>query len=137
MRLDAYLHFNGNCAEAFHFYQEQLGGTDLLMMTWGDSPAATQMPAEAHNTIMHAHITIGASHLMGSDANNMYHKPQGFRVSLDSESIEEDERLFAVLSEGGTVEMPIAEPFWAIRFGMLTDRFGIPWMINHSKPMPA
>ncbi|MFZ1049614.1 MAG: VOC family protein, partial [Candidatus Sulfotelmatobacter sp.] len=86
--------------------------------------------------ILHARLLLGDRALMASDAPpGRYEKPQGFSVSLEIETPKESERVFHALSEKGTVVMPIQETFWAVRFGMLTDRFGIPWMINCSKPM--
>ncbi len=136
MRFDSYLHFRGNCAEAFRFYEQLFGGTGLFMMTWGESPMADQAP-DRKDQIMHAHMMVGSNHLMGADAGPMYRKPEGFRVAIEVDSDAEAERLFAALREGGEVFMDLAETFWAHRFGLLTDRFGIPWMINHSRPMPA
>ena len=137
MKFDCYLLFNGNCAEASQFYKELFGAAALNMMTWGDSPMADQMPPEKQGEIMHAQMPLGASSLMGADAGTMFQQPQGFRVAFEADSAEDAERVFAALSEGGTVFMPMSETFWANRFGMLTDRFGIPWMVNHSKPMGA
>ena len=137
MRIDSYLHFNGNCAEAFRFYKDLFGATELRMQTWGKSPMAAQMPAERQDEIMHAHLALGSYALMGSDAGGMYQTPAGFRVAIEPDSAAEAERIFAGLSEGGVVMMPLGETFWAQRFGMLTDRFGTPWMVNYGQPTAA
>jgi PhnB protein len=135
MNASTYLNFDGRCDEAFQFYEKCLGGKILFKMTYGDSPMADQMPAELKNAIMHMRMSVGDSVILGSDAPpERFQKPQGFNVTLNIESAEEAERVFSELSEGGAVGMPIQETFWALRFGMLVDRFDIPWMINCEKP---
>jgi PhnB protein len=133
MNLYAYLNFDGNCAEAFTFYAELLGGTIEIMQTHADSPMAEHVPADWGNKILHARMTVADTVLMASDAGDRYEKPQGFAISLSLASAEEAERVFKGLAEGGTVQMDLQETFWAVRFGMLVDRFGIPWMINCDK----
>jgi PhnB protein len=134
MKTCTYLNFDGQCETAFQFYEKCLGGKILFKMTYGDSPMADQMPAALKNAIMHMRMSVGDSVILGSDAPpERFQKPQGFNVTLNIESAEEAERVFAELSEGGAVGMPIQETFWALRFGMLVDRFGIPWMINCEK----
>ena len=135
MQIIPHLNFNGQCAEAFKFYQQHLGAKTTFMMTFGESPMAADMPPEWHSKIIHASIVCGESHLMGSDAPpGRYVKPDGITISIDLKSTAEAERIFKSLSENGSVQMPLAQTFWAERFGMLTDQFGIPWMINCSKP---
>ncbi len=135
MRLNPYLTFDGRCREAFEFYQANLGAKILMMQAWGDTPMAGEAPPGMGDRIIHARATIGDDILMGSDgmAGNP-EKPQGFSVSLGVEDPAEAERAFAALSQGGEVRMPIAETFWALRFGILTDKFGIPWMVNCERP---
>lgn len=134
MQLLPYLNFPGTCREAFGFYARTFGGTIEGIMTFGDSPMAAQMPPEMHGYVIHARMTVGSAVLLASDApGDRYQKPQGFSVTLNADSIEQAEQIFAALADGGTVEMPIQETFWAPRFGMVTDRFGIPWMINFEK----
>jgi PhnB protein len=131
MKLNTYLSFNDECEAAFKFYEQCLGGKIDSMMTFGESPMADQTPPEKLDKIMHASLIVGATVLMGSDAPPGYfEKPQGFSVSLVFTDTEEAERIFYALAENGTVQMPIQETFWSPRFGMLTDRFGTPWMIN-------
>lgn len=107
-------------------------------MTYDNSPMADMVPAKDHGKVMHAELEIGGVTLMGADAvcdtpehpELGYFKPQGITVTVNIEAPEEADRVFTALSEGGTIQMPMEETFWAKRFGMCTDRFGIPWMIN-------
>jgi PhnB protein len=129
MQLNAYLHFNGNCEEAFRFYEQATGGKIEVKSTFGDSPMAAQMPA-MKDKIVHARIRIGDTVLMGSDSPpERFSPPQGFSLSLGARTNAEAERVFQALSAGGQVHMPMAESFFAQRFGMLVDRYGIPWMV--------
>ena len=131
MQLNPYLFFNGQCEAAFKFYAELLGGKILAMMTHAGTPAENQVPPEWREKIIHARMVIGEQLLMGSDAPpGHFHQPQGFSVSLLVDEPEDAERIFHTLAENGTVKMPLQKTFWAIRFGMLVDRFGIPWMVN-------
>jgi PhnB protein len=135
MQSNPYLLFNGQCEAAFKFYEKCLGGKIAFKITNGESPMAKDTPRERQNQILHARFVMGNSVLMGSDAPpERYEKPQGFSVSLSIEKPADAERVFKALSEKATVQMPLAETFWAQRFGMLTDQFGIPWMINCEKP---
>ena len=134
MELNPYLTFNGQCEAAFKFYEQCLGGKIVMMMTHGESPMAEKTAEAWRNKILHAQLTIGDIVLMGSDSPPEYfEKPQGFSVNLQFEDVAESERVFQALAEGGTVRMPLQETFWAKRFGMFVDRFGIPWMINCSE----
>jgi PhnB protein len=137
MKLNPYLTFNGNCEEAFKAYAKVLGGEILAMMTHADTPAEAHVPAEWRDKILHARMVFGDNLLMASDAPpGRQETMQGFSVTLNIEQPAEAERVFNALAEGGTVRMPLEETFWAVKFGMLTDRFGAPWMINCEKPMP-
>ena len=134
MTINAYLTFNGKCAEAFRFYAKVLGGK-LEMMKNGESPVADQTPPDQRDRILHARLDLGDAVVMGSDAPPQYFtQPQGFSVAIGLEDTAEGERIFQALSEGGTVKMPFAKTFWAERFGMCIDRFGIPWIVNCEKP---
>jgi len=131
MQLNPYLMFNGQCEEAFKFYEKVLGGKIVAMMTNAGSPMADQTPPEWRNKIMHARLTVGDQVLMASDAPpDRYQAMKGCSVTLGIDDPGDAERIFHALSENGTVQMPIQKTFWAARFGMLVDRFGIPWMIN-------
>jgi PhnB protein len=135
MRINPYLHFNGKCEAAFKFYEQVLGGKIEGVFRYQGTPAAEQVPAEWRNKIMHAALMIGDQVLMGSDSPPQFQEePKGFAVSIQVEEPVEAERIFQALAEGGTVRMPIQETFWAARFGMLVDRFGIPWMVNCARP---
>lgn len=134
MHLNPYLLFNGSCEEAFNFYAKTLGGTIKTMMPFEGSPMEKQAPEEWRKKIMHGRLDLGGQTLMGSDARaEHYRKPQGITVTLNVDNAADAERIFAALSEGGEVSMPMQETFWAVRFGMVTDRFGIPWMVNCEK----
>jgi PhnB protein len=131
MELNPYLSFNGQCEAAFKFYEKCLDGKITMMMTNGNSPIADQVAPELRDKIMHARMTIGEKVLMGADAPPQYYsKPQGFSVSLSVTDPADAERKFNALAQNGTVQMPLQETFWAVRFGVLIDQFGIPWMIN-------
>jgi len=134
MRLNPHLSFDGRCEAAFRFYERSLGGKILMMMTHGDSPMAEQTQPEWRSKIMHATIEVGGQVLMGGDPSpEKYQKPQGFGIALQIDRAEEADRIFALLAENGTVQMPLQETFWALRFGALVDQFGIPWLINCEK----
>lgn len=139
MELIAYLGFDGNCEEAFRYYEKHLRGEIRAMLHFSDGPPDAEgcgpdLPAEWKNKIMHACMTVGDSTLMASDAPPPhYQKPQGTSVNISVGDPEEAERIFAALADGGEAMMPIAETFWAKRFGMCRDRFGTLWMINCSK----
>lgn len=131
MQLNPYLTFHGNCEEAFKFYEQLLGGKIKAMMTHEGTPAEQQTPPEWRKKILHARMVLGDSVLMASDVPpSSDQKTGGFSLSLNLKDTVEGERIFNALSENGTVEMPFQQTFWAARFGMLTDRFGIPWMVN-------
>jgi PhnB protein len=131
MQMHPYLTFDGRCEEAFRFYQQALGGRIEMMQTHGDSPITGEVPPAWHGRILHARMTVGDAVLMGSDAPpEHFQAPQGISVSVQVDDPAEADRVFAALAEGGRATMPIDRTFWAERFGMLVDRFGIPWMVN-------
>jgi PhnB protein len=134
MKLNPYLFFNGQCEAAFKFYEKCLGGKIEAMLTHEGTPAEQHVPPEWRKKILHARLTVGDQALMGSDAPpDRHEKPQGFSVSLNVDDPRDAERIFHALAENGKVQMPLEQTFWAIRFGMCVDRFGIPWMINCEK----
>jgi PhnB protein len=134
VQLNPYLSFKGECEAAFKFYEKCLGGKIMFMMPYEGSPMADQALDGWGKKILHATLNVGAQVLQGADViPNHYQKPQGISVLLDIEDPAEAERVFRALAENGTLQMPIQETFWALRFGMLIDRFGIPWMINCAK----
>ena len=131
MILSPYLGFDGQCEEAFRFYQTVLNGQITAMIPFGETPAASAMPADRQNAIVHARMEFGGNVLMGGDAPPGVHTgTKGVCISLVINDEAEAERVFTALAEGGTIQMPFAQTFWAHRFGMATDRFGTPWMVN-------
>jgi len=134
MQLNPYLTFNGRCEAAFKFYEKVLGGKIEAMLPHAGTPAEGQVPAEWRNKIMHARLTVGDQVLMASDAPPEHSEEmKGFSVYLHFDEPADAERIFHALAENGTVRMPIQETFWAVRFGMLVDQFGTPWMVNCQK----
>ena len=135
MKLNPYLTFNGQCESALKFYERCLGGKILMMMTYGDSPMAKQMSPDWGKKVIHATFALADQTLGAADVPpESYQKPQGFFVALNIDTAAEADRIFKVLAEKGTVQMPIQETFWALRFTMVVDQFGTPWMINCGKP---
>jgi PhnB protein len=131
MQFNPYLTFNGQCETAFKFYEQCLGGKIEAMLTHAGTPAEQHVPPEWRNKILHARLAIDGQALMGSDAPpEHYEQPKGFSVSLQFNDTAHAERVFNALATNGTIRMPLQKTFWAARFGMLVDQFGIPWMIN-------
>ena len=131
MQLNPYLIFNGQCEAAFKFYEQCLAGKVASMFTYAGTPMADKVPPAWRSKIIHATLTVGDKVLMGADAPpEHFDKPQGFSVSIALKDPAEAERIFNALAKNGTVSMPLQKTFWAQRFGMLVDQFGIPWMIN-------
>jgi PhnB protein len=131
MEVSPYLSFKGDCEDAFAFYERVLGATRGPVFRWGGSPMAGQAPPDWGDKVMHASVTIAGQTIMGADMpSDMFTAPQGFSLSLQIPVAAEAERVFAGLAEGGTVKMPLEKTFWADRFGLLVDRFGIPWQVN-------
>jgi PhnB protein len=131
MQIIPYLNFGGQCEEAFNFYAKCLGGQIEGIMKFGDSPMASQVPPDWGSKAIHARLNIKGAILMGSDAPpDRYQKPQGLSVSISIKDLAESEKAFQGLAEGGSVQMPFQKTFWSAGFGMLVDKFGIPWMVN-------
>lgn len=129
--MNVHLVFPGNCREAMAFYAEVTGGNIEAMITFGETPAAADTPEHWHDRIIHASLNLRGRHLMGADMEgDCYRAPQGAHVQLVYEEPEQAEEVFTRLADGGTVIMPFEETFWARRFGMVTDRFGVHWMIG-------
>ncbi|MGH6803010.1 MAG: VOC family protein [Methyloceanibacter sp.] len=134
MYVNPYLTFDGDCEQAFKVYEKVLGGEIVAMMPHEGTPAETHVPAEWRKKILHARLVFGDNVLMASDAPpGRREKMQGFSVSLVTKDPAEAERIFNAFADGGTVIMPLGETFWALKFGMLRDRFGTPWMVNCEK----
>lgn len=133
MQFNSYLHFSGQCEEAFKFYEECLGGTIEGLFRYETAPGTegNNAPGNWRNKVMHARLTIGGQVLMGMDAPpERFHKPQGFHVNIGVKSVAEGKKLFEALSEKGSVTMPFAPTFWSPGFAMFVDRYGTPWMVN-------
>ena len=131
MQMNTYLSFHGECEAAFKLYEECFDGKLGEIFRYAGTPMAAQVPADWQNKVMHGSVAIGEQVLMGGDvAPERYEKPQGFSLSLQIKSTTQAERIFRLLAKDGMVVMPLEETFWADRFGMIVDRFGIPWLIN-------
>lgn len=131
MKIVPYLNFDGQCEEAFKFYEQCLGGKIMGIMKADESPVAGEMGPEWKGRVMHACMQVGDQLLMASDSPPGQHQaPRGTYVSVHIDDPAEGRRVFDVLAENGKVEMPFDKTFWAAGFGMCVDRFGTPWMIN-------
>jgi len=137
MKLHTYLNYGGNCEQAFRFYEQHLGGKITMMMTHGQQPNAKDVPRGWTDAILHARMNIGETELFGADVPPERFQPmRSAYLSLTVSSTEEAERIYALLSDGGQIFMPIQETFFAFRFAMLRDKFGTSWMILHERPQP-
>jgi PhnB protein len=139
MRASVNLTFDGRCEEAFALYARLLGATVSFSLRYGDSPMAAEVPADWQGRIAHATITqADGSRIYGSDAQpGRYEVPRGFAMTVDPATVAEAHAIFAALAEGGRVDMPIEQTFWAAAFGLVVDRFGIAWAINCETPPSA
>jgi PhnB protein len=135
MKLYTYVNYRGNCQEAFRYYEQHLGGKITMMMNHGQGPNPNPGPPEWKDKVLHARMSIGETELMGADVPNALPMRSAY-LSLLTGSVEEAERVYAALSEGGEIFMPMQETFFAPRFGQLRDKFGINWMILHERPLP-
>lgn len=139
--LNPYLNFAGNTEEAFKFYRSVFGGDFRMLQRFKDTPESGRVPATEKDKIMHVSLPVGkGNNLMATDAlESMGHKltvGNNINLSLEAESKEEAERLFKGLSQGGKVTMALSDTFWGAYFGMVTDKFGIQWMVNYTYPQP-
>jgi PhnB protein len=131
MQISPYLSFKGDCEAAFKFYEQCLGGQLGAIFRYAGTSLADQVPADWQDKVMHGSVTVGEQVLMGGDvAPDRYEAPKGFTLSIQIKSTADAERIFHELANGGGVVLPLEKTFWAERFGMLVDRFGIPWQIN-------
>lgn len=146
MKLTPYLmFFNGSCREAFDFYASALAGQICNRVTYGDMPSAPDQPPlleDAKLQIAHVNLLAGGASIMGGDSimgcggSEKIDGRNDTTVNIEVDTIEEAERVFAALSAGGNVQMPLSETAWSHRFAMFKDRYGKPWMVNCSKPAP-
>ena len=138
MQVSVYLSFNGDCEAAFQLYERCLGAHVGQIFRYAGTPLVERVPADWSDKVMHGSVTIGAQILMGADvAPDQYEPPKGISLSLHPDTVEEAERIFEGLAEGGRVLAPLEKTFWAERFGMVVDRFGIPWMVNSETGVPT
>ena len=138
MAFRPYLFFGGNCRDAFTRYQEIFGG-ELTLMSMKDVPGEDTPPPETADMIIHAALMIGDDLLMASDepTTDSFGPVQGMMVSYDAADVDDAERVYAALAEGGTVTQALEPTFFSAAFGMCTDRFGTPWMIGAPDPNQA
>ena len=138
MNLDTYLNFNGNCREVFEFYRVVFGGAFTVMQTFRDGPSDMGVVEEELDQIMHVSLPVGTSVLMGSDIPSQFAQPpvigNNILISISLDSKQEADRIFAELSEGGSVSLPMQDMFWGSYFGSFTDKYGINWQINYDEP---
>ncbi|TLX55392.1 VOC family protein [Stutzerimonas nosocomialis] len=138
MKISTYMFFEDQSRAALTFYQQVLGGELEAMMTFADVPESEglDVPPAFRDRIMHGCLRLENHLLMASDSmpGQPYEGIRGCSITLSPDSVADGERLFAALAEGGRVEMPLAQTFWALRFGSLVDRFGVSWMINCETP---
>ena len=137
MALNTYLTFDGNCREAFEFYRSVFGGEFASFQTFGQGPPDMPVSDEEKDRVMHVALPMGSSVLMGSDSSS-FGPPltvgNNFSLSIEAESREQCDELFAKLSDGGSVVMPLQDMFWGAYFGQCTDRFGVNWMVDYTLP---
>ena len=131
MRMSVHLNFRGNCAEAFAFYTKVFKATNPFQVTYGDAPTGSPVPPDWSDKVMHASIPVGDGRLMGCDAPPDKATPLGgFQVCVETKDEAEVRRIYEALSQGGSVQMPMAPTFWSPLFGMCTDKFGVAWMVG-------
>lgn len=138
MTLNIYLNFNGECRDAFEFYRSVFGGEFAIFQTFRNGPPDMGVPEGELDNVMHVSFPIGSSVLMGSDMPSSMGPPPtvggNYSISFSPESRDEADRVFAALSDGGAVQMPMADMFWGSYFGALSDKFGINWQIDCDAP---
>lgn len=135
MKLRTLLNFDGNCAEAFRYYEKHLGGKITMMMTHGEAPGA-RVSAELKDKVLHARLSLAGTELLAADMPPGVQKPmRSAYLSLSADSSAEAERVFAALADGGEVLNKMEETFFAHRFGVVRDKFAILWMVLHERPM--
>ncbi len=135
LKLEIYVNYPGHCEAAFRFYEQQLGGKITMMMTHQQQPGTTNIPENWKNAILHARLEIGNTALLGADIPNAEPMRSAY-LTLQLETAEEAERIYALLSEGGEIFMKMEETFYASRFAMLRDRFGTSWMLLGGNKTP-
>ena len=135
MKLDIYLNYAGNCRQAFRFYEQHLGGKITMLMTHGEGPNASNIPADQRDAVLHARLELAGTVVMGADIPNSEPMRSAY-LTLTTDTAEEAERVYALLSDGGQIFMKMEKTFFANRFAMLRDKFGTSWMLLHETPRP-
>ena len=131
MRISPHLCFDGQCREAIQLYQSILGGTIETMLTYGESPMASSTDPRWHDRIVHATLVLDGVELTGVDMiPGSYRQPQGFFITITIDGVARAQEVFKTLSEDGVIQVPFESTFWSPGFGVLVDRFNIPWEIN-------
>jgi PhnB protein len=138
VQLTTYLNYGGNCEEAFRFYEKHLGGKITMLMRHGEAPAPSEVPPELLGKVLHGRMNLGGTELLGADMPPTRFQPmRSAYLTLTVDSDEEADRVFALLSDGGQIFMPMQDTFFASRFAMLRDRFGTSWMLLHPRAQAA
>ncbi|TDH21258.1 VOC family protein [Segetibacter sp. 3557_3] len=139
--INPYLHFNGNAEAAFNFYRSVFGGEFKMMSRFKDAPSQTQLHAGEAEKILHVSLPIGNGNLlMGSDVPQAFGEVTfgtNFNISISTFDEPETDRVFAALSDGGTLNMPLEKTFWGAYFGMCKDKFGVQWMVSYESNQPG
>jgi PhnB protein len=130
MKLDIYINYPGNCREAFRFYEQHLGGRITMLMTHGEGPNADNVPPELRDAVLHARLELGDTVVMGADIPRAEPMRSAY-LALTTDTAEEAERIYSLLSDGGQIFMKMEKTFFANRFAMLRDKFGTSWMLLH------
>jgi PhnB protein len=128
MKLSVYLNYPGNCEQAFRFYEQHLGGKITMLQRHGQQADGSRVPADWAHAVLHARIELGDAVVMGADIPGAEPTRSAY-LTLIADTVEEAERIYALLSEGGEVFMKMEETFFSKRFAMLRDRFGVSWML--------
>ena len=139
MQLFTYLNYGGNCRQAFEFYAEHLGGRITMLTTHAEQPNQERVPDDWKNAVLHARIELGGTTVFGADIPPDRFQPmRSAYLSLMLDSVRQAEEIYALLSDGGQIFMPMEKTFFAERFAMLRDRFGTSWMLLHERaPAPT
>jgi PhnB protein len=134
MKVYTYLNYGGNCRQAFEFYAEHLGGKITMLTTHGEVPDPSKVPAAWRNAVLHARIDLGDTTILGADIPPERFQPmRSAYLTLMLDSVDEAERIYALLTDGGEIFMKMEETFFARRFAMLRDRFGTSWMLLNER----
>jgi PhnB protein len=137
MQTNLHLAFSGSCREAFAFYEKTFNSKIQMSMTYGDAPAGAPVPTDSKDLVMHTAMPLGSMILMGCDTPPGREQALGgFQISVSTPDEAEVKRLFTALSEGGSIQIPLAPTFWTSLFGMCTDKFGVAWMVSVPGPQP-